>query len=170
MLYTALEFITIWCCNRPIHPGCEDMVSRLFLGPLYTGREELARKRKPVRNSYRPTSQRDALEKLIRTWLSDAHASDPLRFVRRASSILDDAGIKALVMALPSRVTNVESLSVLLNQNDEWRSTWASSLLSVLQEFELTTKGMKIKPAPKQGTVREDPGSGDEPLMKKTKT
>lgn len=137
---------------------------------MYTGKEEPAPKRKPVRNSYRPTAQREPLEKLIRTWLSDAHANDPLRFVRRASSILDDAGIKTLVMALPSRVTTVENLSELLNQNDEWRSTWAFSLLSVLQKFELTTKRMKIKPAPKQGTIREDLDSGDEPLMKKVKT
>ena len=118
LCFTQLEFITSWCCNCPIHPGSEDMVSHLFLGPMYTGKEEPAPKRKLVRNSYRPTSQREALdsEKLIRTRLSDAHDSDPLRFVRWASSILDHAGIKSLVMALLSRrVTTVENLSVLLN-------------------------------------------------------
>jgi len=113
---------------------------------------------KRKRNKYRPVAQREQLEKLLIAWRAKAHASDPLRAVRRPSLILNDNDIKTLTMALSTMLKSPHNVVTLLKQSEEWAMLWGTSVFSVISSYTY------VKPV--RAPTNED-SSDDEPLMKK---
>lgn len=70
-------------------------------------------------------------------------------------------------MALPSRITTMDNISALLNQSEEWKSAWASSLLLVVQNYDVSLT-QKSKPHARDEIEGLDESDG-EPVVKRAK-
>jgi hypothetical protein len=80
--------------------------------------------------------QRGPLQTLIHAWRDEAHRTDPLRAIRPASWIIDDAKIKTLSIILPARIQIPSDIAQLIGETKEWSSEWALKLFDVIHSFD----------------------------------
>jgi hypothetical protein len=147
----------MFCCDR-----CQTFpFSAYFLGDIYTGGKgpKINKTKATMVYKNRPVKQRIPLQILIRTWRAEAHRIDPLRTLRPASWIIDDAKIKKLATLLPTRIRTPSDITALLNEGVEWSSEWSLKLFNVVHLFDHPPVAS-----------RSPRSTGDEPPPKRHKT
>jgi len=151
---TALHHCTPFCCDR-----CHDFKFECyFLGNLYTGNEPKPAKIK-IRSTFknRGMKQRGPLQTLIHAWRDEAHRTDPLRAIRKASWIIDDAKIKRLSIILPERIQIPSDIAQLIGETKEWSSEWALKLFDVIHSFDNPPDNWAPPSAPPTAASDEPP-------------
>ena len=153
----ALHFTAPFCCDR-----CHDFkFHQYFLGDIYTGQEPEPTKIKiPAPFKKRVMNQRVPLQILIKSWRTEAHKTDPLRVIRRASWIIDDAKVKELSAILPTRIRIPSDIADLLGETDEWSSEWSQQIFDIIQQYDNPPAILRSPPRTVSNTrsvVRDEP-------------
>jgi len=99
--------------------------------------------------------------------MSKAHKTDPLRVIRPASWIIDDAKIKKLSAILPARIRIPSDIAEILGETDEWSSEWSLKMFDIIHQYDNPPTIMRSpSPAPRIASSTHY----DEPPRKRTKS
>jgi len=104
--------------------------------------------------------QRVPLQILIKSWRTEAHKTDPLRVIRRASWIIDDAKVKELSAILPTRIRIPSDIADLLGETDEWSSEWSQQIFDIIHQYDNPPAILRSAPRTVSNTrsvVRDEP-------------
>ncbi|KAN0135294.1 hypothetical protein V8E53_006859 [Lactarius tabidus] len=149
----AHHFTARWCCNR--HPGSGFDWNHFFHGRLLyedpetlqlgystpdnPDREEIIlpiRKKRKAGTKTCAMSQHQLLISQLLNWRTTVHSNDSFSSVWPAYFILDDGGIKALSKLHPSNITCPGQVVEALNETQEWKDLWSTSLFRVIQAYD----------------------------------
>ena len=128
---SACAFVTDFCCDRD---SDEFELEAFFPGKFLKESDTKGKKtRKGGQN--RPVIQRAPLEKLLQDWRRQVNQNDPLRAVRPASWILEDAQITILATISPARLNEAQDITNALNESEEWSSKWAEQIFNIISTY-----------------------------------
>jgi hypothetical protein len=160
--------VTPWCCDRVDCPHSEGFDwSTFFLGEVYNGKGQTIRKPKTGRPKNRAMKERHLVRSLLTTWRSTAHRTDPLRSVRPATFIIDDAMIKLLATILPGRIRIPSHITEFLGETKEWSALWALPIFDVIHRYD--NPPVSRSPSPTSSVISQA-SSMQQPPHKKRKT
>jgi hypothetical protein len=158
MSYLALDISYEWCCDldHPNYPGRKFDKHSFFPGrfiyadaegAIYAGNVDKTnrvhlnppkgKKRKAKGLANRRVIDRSDLQYRLHTWLTSAHASDPLRTVRPATFILDPKTIKALSTVHPDRIISVSQVVMAVQETAEWGVEWGADVLAIISAYDV---------------------------------
>lgn len=158
--------MTPWCCDRLDCSHSEGFEwSRFFLGDIYNGKEPAIRKSKTGRPKNRQMKDRALVRSLLATWRSAAHKTDPLRSVRPATFIIDDAMIKLLATILPGRIRIPSHITEFLGETKEWSTQWAFPIFDVIHRFD--NPPVSRSPSPTSSVVSQASSAQQHPYKRR---
>jgi hypothetical protein len=133
LIFSALLYSTRWCCDRH---GDDFNLSSFFLGPMSTENVPKAKAPRAKSTRNRPVVDRIPLRNLLRQYRLSAHNTDPLRNVRPASFILDNAGITALTKVHPNQMKRPGQVVDTLRETNEWADMWSLAIFDVIYQYD----------------------------------
>ncbi|EIW77908.1 P-loop containing nucleoside triphosphate hydrolase protein [Coniophora puteana RWD-64-598 SS2] len=151
----ALKYTVSHCCDK--HDDGFSL-SSFFPGAFLHEEPTKPKKQSKATRDNRPTSQREPLRELIRTWRSKARLTTLFTRMMPTNFLLNKHEIDRIVKASPITFSCLSSLVAFLGETTEWETTFGQGLYNVIQVYDATVQAeIQAKKKTKKSAPRKQP-------------